>query len=129
MVSLLNEKGFFYPISLCIYLLVIQFLLLYFGVYLNKRGIEEEAISSLKQEYYFMSTLKDIENQLVSGVSPSLKGTYTYLHGDVSYVITQQSSVDYKIDYKLTLKENTSVSGTSYFNKTQNKMKKWVEIN
>ena len=76
-----------------------------------------------------MCTLKDIENQLVSGVSPSLKGTYTYLHGDVSYVITQQSSVDYKIDYKLTLKENTSVGGTSYFNKTQNKMKKWVEIN
>ena len=124
-----SEKGFIYPLSLCIYLLFIQFLILFFGIYINKRTIELESVNSIMQEYYFLSALVDIEDQLVHNESPSSTGVYAFVNGDVYYTIVQQSSVDYKIDYQLWLSGKKPISGTSYFNKEQNKMIKWVEIN
>lgn len=111
------------------YLLFIQFLLLLYGVYENKKAIEVGSNYSLIQEYYFLSAIRDLENMLVSKEIPISKGIYTFLHGEVHYTINQSSPEGYKIEYKLYLLDNEAIHGTSYFNNEQNKMVKWVEIN
>ncbi|WP_193224529.1 competence type IV pilus minor pilin ComGG [Bacillus sp. B1-b2] len=126
---MLNERGFIYPLSLCIYLLFIQFLLLLYDVYQNKKAIEVEATHSIIQEYYFLSVIKEVENQLAHNEIASSKGIYSFINGEVHYTINSSSTQEYKIDYKLYHFNKKAVSGTSYFNKEQNRMVKWVEIN
>jgi len=123
-----NNKGFIYPLSLCVFILFIHFLLILYGLYENKKGIEISVKNSNMQEYYFLTSLKDIEEQLVSQENFVLTGTKIFLHGQVFYTITKDTATTYKIDYKLNLQGvSNQIVATSYFDMDQHKMTKWVE--
>ena len=123
-----NNKGFIYPLSLCVYILFIYFLFILYGIYVNKKGIEVSVKNSNMQEYYFLSTLKEIEYELSTEEHPELSGTKTFLHGDVFYTIEKNSRTTFKIDYQLIMKAGIKpIYAISYFDTEQNKMTKWIE--
>jgi hypothetical protein len=124
----MNNKGFIYPLSLCVFLLFIHFLFLLYGIYETKKGIEISVKSSNMQEYYFLTSLLYIEEQLATQENPVLSGQKVFLHGQVFYTITQNSATTFKIDYKLNLQGGINqVVATSYYDKEQHKMTNWVE--
>ena len=80
------------------------------------------------QEYYFLSSLKEIEYELSTEVHPELSGTKTFLHGNVFYTIEKNSRTTFKIDYQLNMKAGIKpIYAISYFDMEQNKMTKWIE--
>lgn len=124
----MNNRGFIYPLSLCIYILFIHFLFVLYGIYENKKGIEISVKSSNMQEYYFLTSLKEIEVQLATQENPVLSGAKTFLNGQVFYTITQNSATTYKIDYRLNIQGGANqIVATSYYDNEQHKMTKWVE--
>lgn len=123
-----NNKGFIYPLSLCVYILFIHFLFVLYGIYVNKKGIDSGVKNSKIQEYYFLSSLKEIEHELSTNEHPDLSGTKTFLHGDVFYTMEKNSRTTFKIDYQLKMQDEIKPIYTiSYFDMEQNKMTKWVE--
>ncbi|EOR21677.1 DNA transport platform protein [Niallia nealsonii AAU1] len=123
-----NNKGFIYPLSLCVYILFIYFLFILYGIYVNKKGIEVSVKNSNMQEYYFLSSLKEIEHELSTEEHPELSGTKTFLHGNVFYTIEKNSRTTFKIDYQLNMKAGIKpIYAISYFDMEQNKMTKWIE--
>ncbi|MDR4314411.1 Uncharacterised protein [Niallia circulans] len=123
-----NNKGFIYPLSLCVYILFIHFLFILYGIYVNKKGIDSGVKNSNIQEYYFLSSLKEIELDLSTKENPDLSGTKNFLHGNVFYTIEKNSRTTFKIDYQLKMQGGVKpIYAISYFDIEQNKMTKWVE--
>jgi len=124
----MKNKGFIYPLSLCVYILFISFLFILYGLYEKKKGIEISVRNSNMQEYYFLSSLKEIEYELSTEEHPELAGTKTFLHGNVFYTIEKNSSTTFKIDYQLNMQAGIKpIYAVSYFDMEQNKMTKWIE--
>ncbi|WP_400242348.1 competence type IV pilus minor pilin ComGG [Niallia sp. JL1B1071] len=123
-----NNKGFIYPLSLCVYILFIHFLFVLYGLYENKKGIEISVNNNNMQEYYFLTSSKDVENQLATQDTPIIAGEKVFLHGQINYTITKNSATTYKIDYKLNLQGvKNQLVATSYYDNELHKMTKWVE--
>lgn len=95
--------------------------------YINKKKIIEETKVQYRNDYYLMSTVKDIERKLSNQELASKAGKYMYNYGTVQYTIQPYSEIEEKVDYLLTATPNYQINAISYFNIEQHKMTKWIE--
>lgn len=121
-----GQKGFIYPIALSIYLLVISFFLVITGIFINEKKTYKDSKLLLTQEYYFMSSIKELEGELQSG-KYNLSGEYRYRKGEVTYSIERISDILSKVEYRLYTDQEAPIIAYSYFDMEENRMTKWVE--
>ncbi|MFT8319438.1 MAG: competence type IV pilus minor pilin ComGG [Bacillus sp. (in: firmicutes)] len=123
-----DEKGFIYPITFCVFTIFILFFLVMVQLYITKKQMTQEIKAMYSQDYYLMSSLKNIEKKRSNEEELPNTGQYIYKHATVSYKITDYSSSVEKIEYSLIAPSNYRIWALSYYDKEQKKMTKWVEV-
>lgn len=124
-----NEKGFIYPLTLCVYLLFISFFLMMVDLFINEKRLAIESQEVLKQDYYFMSVVKNVETILRQEGTTVSSGSFTFKNATVQYSISNDEADTIKINYVLIADPNYRIVGSSYFDTVSKKMTKWVDSN
>lgn len=124
----MNEKGFMFPITLCILLLFSIFLTIHLNQYLSDKRYLVEVEHFERNQYYFLQSLKKVENLLMLD-SFNVEGTFIYEKGLVDYEIVDMNEELLRINFRLNTEEQTDLTATAYFNRNLQKMTKWVERN
>lgn len=125
-----NEKGFTYPLTFCILLLVSVLLSIQLEQYLSEKRFMRESELILKQEYYFLSSIKQAENQLRQMIDDELPtGVSHFSDGEVAYSTEKLTDSLFKVTFDLNMASLPVLSGFGYYDKEEGKMIKWIEKN
>lgn len=125
-----NEKGFTYPLTFCFILLISLLLTIYLEQFLAEKRLLKESIAILKQEYYFLSSVMNVENELWPVEEDIvLAGVITYSDGQVEYRTESIAEGLLKVTFDLQLSGYPVVSGVGYYDREARKMIKWIEKN
>lgn len=124
-----NEKGFTYPLTFSIILLAAVLLTIHIEFYLSEVRFYKESETILKQEYYLLSSMKQMESILLEENSEYYSGEFTYSDGVVHFHTSQISETVYMTTFNLILGTNSKITGYGYFNTEEGKMFKWIERN
>ncbi|WP_449621331.1 competence type IV pilus minor pilin ComGG [Robertmurraya sp. Marseille-Q9965] len=124
----MNEKGFMFPVTLCILLLFTIFLSVQFNQYIIEKRFLIEIEHFERNQYYFLQSLQQIEKQLQEG-SSATSGSFTYEKGAVTYSITSGGSNLLQITLRSKLDTTEEAMGIGYYNKDLKKLTKWLERN
>lgn len=123
-----NDKGFTYPLSLCMLLLISTFVIVHSQLFLNEKRLKQETDTILAQEYYYLFCVRKVETQLQNGEMLQNPGVILLSDGRMDFTIEDTGTL-LKITFNLTLSSGEKAIGFAYYNKTQKKMVKWVEKN
>ncbi|MEH7115799.1 competence type IV pilus minor pilin ComGG [Neobacillus vireti] len=122
-----NEHGFTYPLTLCILLLFLIFFSMHIEQLLSEEKMQVETKAILKQEYYFLSSVKKVELLYQSkGIMPA-KGTFVYVNGTMNYRAEPASAYVQIVDFTLVLNSVDPVVGYGYFDTRSKSLIRWVE--
>ncbi|WP_312471747.1 competence type IV pilus minor pilin ComGG [Neobacillus sp.] len=123
-----NEKGFTYPLTLCLLLLFLLFFSLHVEQLLTERKMAHETAVILQQEYYFLSSVKKIEGIFQTGGTIPSKGTITYVNGNMDYQAETPTGYVQKVNFTLRLRSDEAIIGRGFFDTRTKKLIKWVEL-
>lgn len=124
----MNEKGFLFPVTLCILLLFSIFLLVHFNQYVTEKRLLLEVEEFERNQFYFLQSLVKIESELAGG-EYDVAGTYRYERGDVSFTVMETDTNLYQITFQLITEHQNALSGIGYYDPSLQKIIKWVERN
>ncbi|MDQ0156406.1 competence type IV pilus minor pilin ComGG [Robertmurraya andreesenii] len=124
----MNEKGFMFPVTLCILLIFMTFLSIHFNQYISEKRYLLEIEDFERNQFYFLLSMKKVESQLQEGLLTS-KGNFIYEEGTVSYSISKIATDLFQITYRLNTDEQTDLVAMSYYDTNVQKMVKWLERN
>ncbi|MDZ5471022.1 competence type IV pilus minor pilin ComGG (plasmid) [Bacillus sp. 31A1R] len=122
----MNERGFMYPINLCVLLIFTVFLTIQLNQYVTDKHLLKEVTINERKHYYFLCSMRGLEERM-SEEEFELTGLFQYEGGAVQYYIESYSEEMYKITYYLDLGLDKKVVSVSYYDKTLKKMVKWAE--
>jgi competence protein ComGG len=123
-----NEKGFTYPLTLCILILFLLFFSFQVDRLLTEKKMAHEKAIILQQDYYYLTTVKKIESMYQS-TGIQIRGTYKYAYGAMDYQAETPIGTSQKINFTLRLNTGETVIGRGYFDTKLKRMIKWVEMN
>lgn len=124
----MNERGFMFPVTLCILLIFITFLSVHFNQYISEKRYLIELEDFERNQYYFLQSLKKVEHQLSEGV-PVPNGTFLYQEGTVTYSTSEMGTNLLQITFRLHTETQTDLTAMSYYDLDLQKMTKWIERN
>src|SRR4051794_11253876 len=111
-----NEKGFTYPLTLC---LLIIFLLFFSGrieQFVSARKMALETNTILLEEYYILSSVKKVEGIFQQSGTIAVKGTITFAKGTMDYQAETPIGYTQKVNFTLRLfTGDVTVNGKGYF--------------
>ncbi|MBT2726549.1 hypothetical protein J7E63_06330 [Bacillus sp. ISL-75] len=124
-----NEKGFTYPLTLCLIILFLLFFSVRIEQLLSERKMAHETAIILQEEYYFLSSIKKVEVIFQkSGILP-VKGTISFVNGTMDYQAETPTGYVQKVNFILHLHAVAkSVIGRGYFDTRTKRLSKWVEL-
>lgn len=114
-----------YPLSFCFLLLISTFLVINIEQFLSEKRFHNETETILKQEFYYLSSVKKLENQLQEDANIG-QGGFSYQDGRVEYT-KEDLGTTIKFTLVVTLSSGVQVQGYSYYDKNLRKMVKWEE--
>lgn len=120
----MNEKGFMYPISLCIFLLVSLFLTIEFNQYISEKGVVASVNQQERRQYLFLLTSKKISEEMVGDVIP-VDGIVTYPETIVTYTVKQISSQYVEVTFLMT-QGTLSIKAIAQYEMGSGKLVKWL---
>ncbi|GHH96982.1 competence type IV pilus minor pilin ComGG [Neobacillus kokaensis] len=123
-----NEKGFTYPLTLCLLILFLIFFSMNVERLLSERKLVHETEALLKEEYYFLSTVKKMEKMLEEEKGIPGKGSIHFQEGDMNYQSEPPAGITQKVNYTLHLKSGITVVGSGVFDIATKKLIKWAEL-
>ncbi|MDQ0197313.1 competence type IV pilus minor pilin ComGG [Neobacillus ginsengisoli] len=123
-----NEKGFTYPLTLCVLILFLLFFSSHVERLLTEKEMAHETALILQQDYYFLTTVKKIE-KLYQSTGIQLKGSFKYINGKMDYQAETPIGTSQKISFTLRLNSGETVIGRGYFDIKLKRMVKWLEMN
>lgn len=124
----MNERGFMFPVTLCILLIFITFLSVHFNQYISEKRYLIELEDFERNQYYFLQSLKKVEHQLREGV-PAPNGTFIYQEGTVTFSTSEMGTNQLQITFRLHTEAQTDLTAMSYYDLDLQKMTKWIERN
>jgi ComG operon protein 7 len=125
-----NQKGFTYPITLCLLILLSTTLTIQIEQYITEKRMLNETESILKQDYYFLSTIELLQSQIALSDSMPTTGFLDFNDGQISYTIVELSERELEIKLILTMKRgNGEVEGSAFYDKSLGKIVTWNEMN
>ena len=125
-----NQKGFTYPLTLCLLILLSTTLTIQIEQYITEKRMLNETETILKQDYYFLSTIELLQSQIAISDPMPTTGFLDFNDGQVSYTIVELSERELEIKLILTMKRgNGEVEGSAFYDKSLGKIVKWNEMN
>ncbi len=128
-IMLRNEKGFTYPLTFSIILLVALLLTMHIEFYLSELRFLQESEALLKQEYYLLSSMKRMEDILIAEDEDQYSGVFSYSDGDVRYETAKVTDTLMMSTFNLRMGTNIEMLAYGYFDTKEGKMIKWLERN
>lgn len=125
---MLNEKGFMFPVTLCIFLLFSIFLTVHVNQYIADKKYLIEVENFERNQFYFLQSLKKVESLLILD-SLNEEGSFIYERGKVDYKIVDMGEGQLRINFRLNTDEQTDLTATGYFDRNLQKVSKWIERN
>ncbi|MEH7390453.1 competence type IV pilus minor pilin ComGG [Bacillus sp. JJ1503] len=124
-----SEKGFTYPLTFSIILLVALLLTMHIEFYLSEIRFLQESEALLKQEYYLLSSMKRMEDILIAEDEDQYTGVFSYSDGDVRYETAKLTDTLLMSTFNLRMGTNIEMLAYGYFDTEEGKMIKWIERN
>ena len=125
-----NQKGFTYPLTLCLLILLSTTLTIQIEQYITEKRMLNETETILKQDYYFLSTIELLQSQIAISDPMPTTGFLDFNDGQISYTIVELSERELEIKLILTMKRgNGEVEGSAFYDKSLGKIVKWNEMN
>ena len=125
-----NQKGFTYPLTLCLLILFSTTLTIQIDQYLSEKRMLNETESILKQDYYFLSTIELLQSQIAISDPMPTTGFLDFNDGQISYTIVELSERELEIKLVLTMTGgNGEVEGYAFYDKSLGKIVTWNEMN
>ena len=125
-----NQKGFTYPLTLCLLILLSTTLTIQIEQYITEKRMLNETETILKQDYYFLSTIELLQSQIAISDPMPTTGFLDFNDGQVSYTIVELSEKELEIKLVLTMKRgNGEVEGSAFYDKSLGKIVTWNEMN
>ncbi|MEH7124509.1 competence type IV pilus minor pilin ComGG [Bacillus sp. JJ1773] len=124
-----NEKGFTYPLTFSIILLVALLLTMHIEFYLSEIRFLQESEALLKQEYYLLSSMKRMEDILRAEDEDQYTGVFSYSDGDVRYETDKLTDTLLMSTFNLHMGTKIEMLAYGYFDTEEGKMIKWIERN
>lgn len=121
-----EEKGFTYPLTLIVLLLFLTFFTGRVEQLLTERKMAQETSTILQDEYYFLSSIKKVEQLYQSGSAIPAKGKILYTNGIIDYVSEKPIGNIQKVNFSLRLNSGETSIGSGYFNTSLKQNIKWV---
>ncbi|MEH7484365.1 competence type IV pilus minor pilin ComGG [Neobacillus drentensis] len=124
-----NEKGFTYPLTLCLIIIFLLFFSVRIEQLLSERKMAHETAIILQEEYYFLSSVKKVEVIFQkSGILP-VKGTISFVNGTMDYQVETPTGYVQKVNFTLhLLAVDKTFIGRGYFDTRTKRLSKWVEL-
>ncbi len=91
--------------------------------------MNNESVTMLKQEYYYLSAVKWTEERFLEEESGEVSGVYSFTAGEVNYHTIKVTDSLYRVTFMLKIKDLPEIEGTGYYDKDLQKMIKWNEKN
>ena len=125
-----NQKGFTYPLTLCLLILLSTTLTIQIEQYITEKRMLNETETILKQDYYFLSTIESLQSQIAISDPMPTTGFLDFNDGQISYTIVELSERELEIKLILTMKRgNGEVEGSAFYDKSLGKIVTWNEMN
>ena len=125
-----NEKGFTYPLTFTLILLISLLLTMHIEFYLTEIRFLQESEILLKQEYYLVSSLNRVEEILLTGDEDQFSGVFTFSDGNVQYETAKVTDTLLMSTFTLQMiGTNIEKLAYGYFDTEEGKMIKWLEKN
>lgn len=125
-----NQKGFTYPVTLCLLILLSTVLTIQIEQYITEKRMLNQTETILKQDYYFLSTIESLQSQIAISDPMPTTGFLDFNDGQVSYTIIELSEKEIEIKLILTMKRgNGEVKGSAFYDKNLGEIVKWNEMN
>ena len=125
-----NQKGFTYPVTLCLLILLSTVLTIQIEQYITEKRMLNQTETILKQDYYFLSTIELLQSQIAISDPMPTTGFLDFNDGQVSYTIIELSEKELEIKLILTMKRgNGEVEGSAFYDKSLGKIVTWNEMN
>ncbi|MFL6556852.1 MAG: competence type IV pilus minor pilin ComGG [Bacillus sp. (in: firmicutes)] len=124
-----NEKGFTYPLTLCLLILFLLFFSMRSEVLLSARKIVHETNTILLGEYYSLSSVKKVEVMFQKNGTLPVKGTIKFIKGTMDYSTDAPTGYLQKVNFTLHL--NTGelpYNAWGYFDTRSKRLTKWLEL-
>lgn len=122
-----NQAGFTYPLTLCVLLVFFLFLSIRVEQLLAERKVANQTAILLLEEYYFLSSIKKVENMLTSTGTIQTKGSFKYINGAMDYQAEAPISSVQKVNFTLRFSSGITVIGIGYFDIKLKRIIKWAE--
>lgn len=125
-----NQKGFTYPLTLCLFILLSTALTIQIEQFQTEKRMFKETEVILKQDYYLLSTVELLQFQLSTDENMAMNGWFDFKDGQASYQIVElpENRLEVMISVKMTEK-NAVFRGSAIYDKNLKKIIKWIEIN
>ena len=125
-----NQKGFTYPVTLCLLILLSTVLTIQIEQYITEKRMLNQTETILKQDYYFLSTIESLQSQIAISDPMPTTGFLDFNDGQVSYTIIELSEKEIEIKLILMMKRgNGEVKGSAFYDKSLGEIVKWNEMN
>ncbi len=111
-----NQKGFAFPLSLSMIVLVSMFTVIHTEQYLIEKKIAFETEKILKEEYYFLYSVRHLETKLQNDETLTNSGWFILKDGRVDY-LKEDLGAAIKFTLTQTLSTGEKAVAFAYFDK------------
>lgn len=119
----MNEKGFTYPLTLCLFLLTSLFLTIVFSQYISEKGVVTEINGQERRQYLFLLVSKNVSEEMLSGEVP-VNGVETFNDITITYTVSQISLELYEVTYML-IQGSIQIKAVAQYDGKTGKLIKW----
>ncbi len=125
-----NQNGFTYPITLCMMILLSTILIMRIDHFLIEKRMLKETENILKQDYYLLSTMDQLQSYLSTNEDVPVDGNFDYKDGQATYQIVNITgdTMEMMITLKVGGQESVFI-GNAFYDLNLNKFIKWYEVN
>ncbi|MEH7501437.1 competence type IV pilus minor pilin ComGG [Neobacillus drentensis] len=124
-----NEKGFTYPLTLCLLIIFLSFFSVRIEQLVSERKMAHETATILQEEYYFLSSVKKVEGMFQEKGTIPAKGTFSYVKGTMDYQAETPTGYVQKVNFTLHLHTGDETAiGRGFFDTRTKRLSKWIEL-
>lgn len=122
----MDERGFTFPVSLSLLLLVSLFLLILLNQYLTEKQFVKQIEEFEQNRFYFFQSMLQVERMIIEGEQEQ-SGRFPYEHGTVYYNIDEIADNLFHIELELERNNGASLEASFYFDEIGGKTIGWIE--
>lgn len=121
-----NQKGFTYPLTLCVLLVFLLFFSIRVEQLLTEKKVANQTAILLQEEYYFLSSIKKVESIYKSNGTIRTKGSFKFVNGTMDYEAEVPINSVQKVNFTLRFDSGITVIGCGYFDTKLKRIVKWM---